>query len=333
MVITRTPFRISFFGGGTDYPVYYQKHGGMVLSTTIDKYCYLSVRHLPPLWDYRYRIRYTDREETKTIAEIKHPSARECLAFLGLHDHRIEVQHNSDLPAMGGLGASSSFTTGLLHALYALKGTHVSKEKLAQDAIHVEQKMIGENVGSQDQVAAAFGGLNTVSFRPTGEIDVAPLILSPEIKKALEDDLLLVYTGQTRFASEIAAEQIKNTAQKEKELSAMKAMVPEASKFLAKGNLEDFGKMLHETWLLKRGLSSQITNSAIDQMYDAARSRGALGGKLLGAGGGGFLLLFADKGRHSAIKERLASYPIIPFKFENSGSKVIYHLPSEEYEV
>ncbi len=326
MIITRTPFRISFFGGGTDYPAYFRKYGGAVLSTSINKYCYLSVRYLSPLWDYHYRVRYTDREETKLISEIKHPSARECLNYLDFHRDLVEIQHNSDLPALTGLGASSAFTVGLLHGLYALRGIPVNKKKLAREAIHVEQKLIGENVGSQDQVAAAVGGFNKIEFLSSDEINIIPVRIDEKRKADLQSHLLLAFTGQSRFASAVAAEQIQNTEKKHQELSTMGEMVNEGLNILASNqSLESFGKLLHESWLLKRSLSSQITNPVIDEMYEKARSAGAIGGKLLGAGGGGFLLIFARPELHSAIKEKLGSV-CIPFKFENTGSTVIYKL-------
>ncbi len=332
MVITKTPFRVSFFGGGTDYPAWSDVHGGVVLSTTINKYCYITCRYLPPFFDFNYKIRYNEQEYTKTIAEIKHPSVRECLAFTNMNE-RLEMQHNGDLPAMSGLGSSSAFTVGFLNALKTLQGVPISKMQLAMDAIHVEQNLIKENVGSQDQVAAAFGGFNKIEFGGPEKVRVTPVAVSPATIKTLGDHLMLFFTGFSRHASEIAAEQIKNTKTKEQELRTMGAMVPEAVKILQAGptRLHEFGKLLDESWKLKRGLSSQITNSHIDGMYAAARGAGALGGKLLGAGGGGFMLIFAEPKDQPRIKEKLGKFLHVPFRFENTGSQVIFKLDNETY--
>lgn len=339
MVITKTPFRVSFFGGGTDYPAWFEENGGAVLSTTINKYCYITCRHLPPFFDFNYRIRYSVQEHARTIEEIKHPSVRACLAFTKTNE-RIEMQHNSDLPAMSGLGSSSSFTVGFLNSLYALQGKSVSNMRLATDAIHVEQNIIKESVGSQDQVAAAFGGFNKIEFSPTASADraggsekirVSPVTATPETFKALEDRLMLFFTGLSRNASEIAAEQIKNTKVKKNELHAMGDMVPEALKILNAGpaRLHEFGKLLHESWELKRLLSSRITNSHIDGMYRTAREAGALGGKIIGAGGGGFMLLFAEPENQSKIREKLGEFLYVPFRFGNGGSQVIFRIDNE----
>lgn len=329
MVITKTPFRISFFGGGTDYPVWWEKNGGAVLSTTINKYSYITARYLPPFFDYRYRIRYNEQERTNEIHEIKHPSVRECLAFTKISGG-VEMQHNSDLPARSGLGSSSAFTVGFLHALYALQGKLVSKQQLASDAIHVEQNLIKENVGSQDQVAAACGGLNKIEFGGTQQIQVVPVSVSSETARALEEHCMLFFTGFARNASDVAGEQIKNTKDKEKELREMGGMVNDAINILNGGakNIAEFGKLLDESWKIKRGLSPLITNQHIDEMYSAARSAGALGGKLLGAGGGGFMLVFANPENQSAIRKRLGEFLYVPVKFERNGSQIIYYEPS-----
>jgi len=335
MVITKTPFRVSFFGGGTDYPTWVEEHGGIVLSTSINKYCYITCRYLPPFFDVNYKIRYNEYESVKTIDEIKHPSVRACLGFTNMSE-RLEMQHNSDLPAMSGLGSSSAFTVGFLNALYTLRGqSNISKMQLASDAIHVEQNLIKENVGSQDQVATAFGGFNKIEFASASggqeKIRVTPVVASPETILALEKHLMLFFTGYSRNASEIAAEQIQNTKAKESELSAMGAMVPQALQILAAGpgRLNDFGKLLDESWRLKRSLSSRITNSHIDDMYVAAREAGAIGGKIIGAGGGGFMLLFAAPKDQQRIKERLGKFLHVPFRFENEGSQVIFKIENE----
>ena len=333
MVITKTPLRISFFGGGTDYPTWVAEHGGAVLSTTINKHCYITCRPLPPFFDYRYRIRYAEQEFVKTIAEIKHPSVRECLLFTKMKDG-IEMQHNADLPAMSGLGSSSAFTVGFLHALYALQGTITSKTQLASDAIHVEQNLLKENVGSQDQVAAACGGFNKIEFSGYPQkIQVLPITASSTALATLENCCMLFFTGLSRNASEIAAEQISNIKAKERELTAMREMVDKAMDILNsdESRLPEFGKLLHEAWEIKRGLSARITNQHIDEMYRTAREAGALGGKLLGAGGGGFMLIFAEPEAQPRIRKKLGEFLHVPFRFERAGTQVIYYEPSERY--
>jgi len=319
------------FGGGTDYPVWYEENGGAVLSTTINKYCYISCRYLPPFFNYKYRIRYTLREETQSISQIKHPSVRECLKFLNI-DKGIEMVHTSDLPAQSGIGSSSSFTVGFLNALYALTGKMITKRQLASNAIQVEQNLIKENVGSQDQVAAAFGGFNRIDFGgEEEEIRVQPITISPEKIKLLQDHLMLFFTGFSRKASEIAGEQIKKTSSKKKELSAMKEMVEEAVNIL-NGNpdgIEDFGKLLHETWKIKRGLTHLISTSRIDEIYNRALGAGALGGKLCGAGGGGFMLFFVPLEKQAQLKEKLKELLYVPFRFETLGTQIIFNISQD----
>lgn len=326
MIITRTPFRISFFGGGTDYPVYYEKYGGTVLSTTINKYCYITCRYLPPFFKHKYLIRYSKRELPQTIDEIKHPSVRECLRFLGV-EKGIDLVHTGDIPAMSGIGSSSSFTVGMLNTLYALQGKMVTKRKLAFDAIHVEQNMIGEHVGSQDQVAAAFGGLNKIEFGGSEGVFVQPVTIEGQKLQYLQDCMLFYFTGFSRFSSDIAEDQIKKTPQKLKELNAMKEMVEEAIKIIAgrKEDLNDFGKLMHETWRIKKSLSSKISNSQIDNIYEAAIRAGALGGKICGAGGGGFILFFVPPENIEKVKKALKNLLIVPFRFESLGSHVIFY--------
>jgi len=326
MVITRTPFRISFFGGGTDYPAFYKEHGGSVLSTTINKYCYLTCRYLPPFFDHKYRIRYTKREETNTIEDISHPSVRECLKYAGIQDG-IELVHTSDIPAMPGIGSSSSFTVGFLNALYALQGKIVTKRKLAFDAVHVEQDLIKENVGSQDQTAASFGGLNKIEFGGNEGIFVRPMTI-PETKlRYLQNSLVFLFTGRLRISSEIAKEQIAVTSQQIKTLNQMKKMVDEAIEIL-NGPIDafnDFGKLLHESWMLKKGLTDKVSNSHIDEIYDSARRNGAIGGKLCGAGGGGFILLFVPPENQLKVMEALKNLLLVPFRFETLGTHVIFY--------
>ncbi len=333
MIISRTPFRISFFGGGTDYPAFYEQYGGAVLSTTINKYCYVICRYLPPFFDYNYRIRYTQREETKTIAEIQHPSVRECLKYVDLGDHGVEIQHNADLPAMSGLGSSSAFTVGLLNALFSLKGQITTKRQLALDAIKVEQEKIGENVGSQDQTAASFGGFNRIEFGGSRKVWVQPITLEQSKRDFLQQHFLLFFTGFPRNASDVAAEQIKKTGDNISELKAMMQMVDQAINIL-NGRLRDyfnFGRLLDEAWKLKRGLTSSISNSAIDEIYNAAIDAGALGGKLLGAGGGGFILFFVLPEFRQKVKNRLSKLLYVPFTFHDLGSQIVYYAPEDNY--
>ena len=325
MIISRTPFRISFFGGGTDYPIWYERNGGAVLSTTINKYCYISCRYLPPFFAYNYLIRYVLREETKTIAEIKHPSVKECLKFLNIN-RGIEMVHTADIPALSGIGSSSAFTVGFLNSLYALKGQMITKRQLASDAIHVEQDLIKENVGSQDQTAAAFGGFNKIDFGGKEKILVQPITINEEKLNLLQDHLMLFFTGYSRNASDIAAEQIKQTPSKDKELRVMREMVDEAINILngSPDDIYDFGRLLNETWQLKRSLTHLISNNQIDDIYEQALKAGAIGGKLCGAGGGGFILFFVPPEKQKNVKDSLKLLHV-PFRFENLGSQIIFH--------
>lgn len=328
MIISRTPFRISFFGGGTDYPVWYSENGGAVLAVTINKYCYISSRYLPPFFDHKNRIVWSMIELVKDGEEIKHPAVRETLAYMGITEG-VELHHDGDLPARAGLGSSSAFTVGLLHALYGMKGIMPTKMKLALDAIHVEQERIRENVGSQDQVMAAFGGFNRVSFAGTNDFRVSPIVLRPERLTMLQDHLMLFFTGFARTASDIAGEQIKVARQKHNELSEMQQMVDEAIRILCgDGSLSAFGKLLHESWLLKKSLTDRISTPLVDEIYGRARKSGSIGGKLLGAGGGGFLLLFVEGDNRPKVKKALADLLEVPFKFETYGSQIIFNEPS-----
>lgn len=327
MVITRTPFRISFFGGGSDYPAYYREHGGEVLNTTINQYCYITCRYLPPFFDYKYRIRYSKSELANSIDEIEHPAVRECLRFCGI-DRGVEIIHTSDIPAMSGIGSSSSFTVGLLQALYALKGQMVTKRQLAFDAIHVEQNIIRENVGSQDQTAAAFGGFNHIEFGGKNDgIFVQPVVMPTEKLNYLQEHLLFYFTGFSRHASVIASEQIRNTPHKLRELRRMREMVGEAMNIL-RGPVhryDEFGRLMHESWMLKKGLTQLVSTSAIDAIYDVAISAGALGGKLCGAGGGGFFLFYVPPERQPRVKESLRQLLRVPFRFENLASHIVFY--------
>ena len=328
MIISKTPFRISFFGGGTDYPVWFNEHGGSVLGSTIDKYCYISCRYLPPFFDHSYRIVYSKSEHAKDVSDIEHPSVKECIRFAEL-DEGLEIHHDADLPARSGLGSSSSFTVGLLHCLGALSGRIYTKMELATDAIHVEQEMIGENVGSQDQTHAALGGLNHIEFHGNNSIDASPVTISSNMRMALNDHLLLFFTNIPRFASEIAEEQIRNSLARESELKEMHGMVNEAMKILNNRveSIDDFGLLLNESWKLKRSLSTRITNDDIDAWYDSGLQAGASGGKLLGAGAGGCMLFFCEPDRHQHVIGSLSSLLHIPFRFENEGSQLILNEP------
>ncbi len=332
MIITRTPLRISFFGGGTDYPLWYKENGGAVLSTTINKYCYINCRYLPPFFDHKYRIRYVEREETQDISQIKHPSVRECLKFINI-EHGIEMVHSSDIPARSGVGSSSAFTVGFLHALNALKGRMVTKRQLARDAINVEHNLIKENVGAQDQVAVTFGGLNKIEFGGEDEFYVHPITIPKEKIELLQSYLMLFFTGFSRNASDIAGEQIKKTPALKSQLQSMQGMVDKAVDILNDNScdIRDFGKLLHESWQIKRSLTQMISTSQIDAIYETARRAGALGGKLLGAGGGGFILMFAEPQVQPKIKEKLSKILYVPFSFEKLGSQVIMYSTQDFY--
>ena len=329
MIITRTPFRISFFGGGTDYPTWYQRHGGVVLATTIDKYCYISCRYLPPFFEHKYRIVYSKIENVQNFSEIQHPAVK---AVLGVYDCRdgLEIHHDGDLPARAGLGSSSSFTVGLINAVMALRGKYVSKDVLASQAIHVEQKVIQENVGSQDQISAAFGGLNRIEFHRDGSFEVSPIVLPEDRLTVLQSHLMLFFTGLSRTASEVARFTVENMGKREKELRLMQEMVDQSVSVLQDSTvpIEEFGQLLHQGWMYKRQLSDKVSTTDIDTIYESARSAGAIGGKLLGAGGGGFFLLFVRPEHQKDVREKLSHLIRVPFRFENSGSRVVLYQPS-----
>ena len=331
MIISRTPFRISFFGGGTDYPAWYREHGGAVLAATIDKYCYLSCRYLPPFFEHRTRLVYARIENCKTNADIDHPSVRQVLSYLKI-DRGLEIHHDGDLPARSGMGSSSSFTVGLLHALHALRGSMPSKEQLARESIHVEQDLLQEVVGSQDQVLAAYGGLRHISFPPQGDILVRPLTIGQDRIAELNAHLMLFYTGVKRTASDIAQTYNAWSDSRQRQLHVMSGFVAEGLSVLnSRQDLTAFGKLLHEAWNVKRSLSTRVSNSYVDGLYEAALGGGALGGKLTGAGGGGFLLLFVPPPCQAAVKDKLAKLIHVPFKFEFSGSQIIFCQPGEDY--
>jgi D-glycero-alpha-D-manno-heptose-7-phosphate kinase len=329
MIITKTPFRISFFGGGTDYPGWYREHGGSVLSTSIDKYCYITCRRLPPFFEHKHRIVYSKIENVKSVDEIVHPAVRNILQWMDVTEG-LEIHHDGDLPARSGLGSSSSFTVGLIHAIKALRGQYTSKKDLARDAIYLEQEVIKENVGSQDQASAAYGGFNRIDFLTSGDLAYSPVIVKKERQNALESHMMLFFTGMTRIASEVAKAQIDNISNKYAQLKHMHAMVDEGLSILGNENtsLDEFGKLLDQAWHYKRSLSERVSNSAIDDIYTAAIKAGALGGKILGAGGGGFLLIFARPEDQPKVREALHGLIHVPFKFEGGGSNVVLYQPN-----
>ncbi len=332
MIITRTPLRISFFGGGTDYPAWYRVHGGAVLSTSIDKYLYINCRYRPPFFEHKSRIVWSQIEDVKHHEDIKHPAVRGVLQYLNVDDG-VEIHYDADLPARTGLGSSSAFTVGLLHALRALKGTLVTKRDLAATAIHIEQNIVEENVGSQDQIVAAYGGFNRIEFFGDNNFRVTPVTVNRARLNELRSHLMLIFTGFSRTASEIAVEQIKETSKREQELHAMRDMVDRAIEILhSHESLHAFGELLNESWQLKRSLSSKITTPAIDELYKRACSAGAIGGKILGAGGGGFFLLFAPPERQPKIRETLQGLLEVPFEFENTGSHIAFYNPGHHHE-
>ncbi len=331
MVISRTPYRISFFGGGTDYPAWYRQHGGCVLAATIDKYCYLTCRYLPPFFEHRIRVVYSKIESVQTAEEITHPSVRETLRYLKL-DRGLEIHHDGDLPGRSGMGSSSAFTVGLLHALYALQGRMMGKEQLATESIHIEQDILKETVGSQDQVCAAYGGVNHINFHTNGDVSVRPLTVPEERLRELNSHLMLFYTGIKRTASDVASTYVNNLDARMAQLKRLKSFVDQSLQILSgPGDLAEFGKLLHEAWEAKRSMSNKISNQSVDELYAQARLAGALGGKLLGAGGGGFLLLFAPPECHDGLREKLGKLIHVPFEFEYSGSQVIFFDREEDY--
>jgi D-glycero-alpha-D-manno-heptose-7-phosphate kinase len=331
MIISRTPFRVSFFGGGTDYPKWFEEHKGAVLATSINKYCYITCRYLPPFFEYKSRILYSKTEHVQSVDEINHPAVREVLRYLKI-DRGVEIHHDGDLPARTGLGSSSSFTVGLLNSLYALKGQMISHEQLAKEAIRIEQEMCQENVGCQDQMLAAHGGLNYIEFGGREHLRVTRVTIPQQRVSDLESHLMLYFTGFSRTASEIASHQIQNIPKKEKELERMHSMVTHALDLLNTGELFKFGQLLDESWRIKRELSAKISTPHIDEIYETAQANGAIGGKLLGAGGGGFVLLFAPPEKQKKIKEKLRNLLLVPFRFENSGSQIIFYQPNGDFE-
>ena len=329
MIISKTPFRISFFGGGTDYPEWYHENGGSVLATTIDKYCYISCRHLPPFFEHKHRIVYSKIESVKTTEEIQHPVVRAVLSNLSITDG-LEIHHDADLPARSGLGSSSSFTVGLINVLNALKGLQISKQDLAKQATYIEQEVLKETVGSQDQVLAAFGGFNRIDFHPDDSFNISPVIINKDLVGQLQSHMLLFFTGLSRFSSDIARDKVSNFTNRFQELTQIKEMVDEGMSILQNPStpIMDLGKLMHESWKLKRSLSVKVSTPKIDEIYEAGIKAGATGGKILGAGGGGFILFFAEPKNHKKIRERLKSLVHVAFHFDDVGSKIVVYEPN-----
>ncbi len=327
MIISRTPFRISFFGGGTDYPAWCEAHEGAVLSTTFDKYCYITCRKLPPFFDHRFRIAYSKVENVVDIEAIEHPAVRAVLKELAVSDG-LEIHCDADLPARSGLGSSSTFVVGMLNAIKALNGERVANSWLAREAIRIEQEVLAETVGYQDQAAAAHGGLNVYRFRSGASIAIEPVVMAPSRKQEFNDHLMLFFTGFSRIASEIAKEQVANVAAKTDELLRIRGMVDEALDILTSDrDIRQIGELLNNAWRLKRTLSRSVSNDSIDDLYRRARAAGAMGGKILGAGGGGFMLLFVERDKQPAVRAALRDLIYVPFQFENTGSQIIYYQP------
>lgn len=328
MIITQTPFRMSFFGGGTDMKDFFEKYGGSVLSTTFDKYCYVNVRHLPRFFDYSTELSYSKMERVTNVDEIQHPAIRNAMKMLDMHE--IRLTYEADLPARSGLGTSSSFAVGMLNAFYALKGKYADKKKLADEAIYLERTLCKEAGGWQDQIAASFGGFNRINFGPDG-YEVLPLIISPSRKKELNDNLMMFFTGFTRFSSEVQKANALGKDKKIAQLKEMLALVDEAEKVLTdkEQDLDDFGRLLDHTWKLKRQTGSAVSTDSIDILYQKGINAGALGGKLLGAGGGGFLVFYVQPEFRTAVRNAMKDLLYIPFEFEDGGTRVIHYTPED----
>lgn len=326
MIYTKTPFRMSFFGGGTDYQPFFMEHGGSVISTTFNKYCYVSVRHLPRFFEHRNQLTYSRIEKTVTVDELEHPMVRNAMKMENMNE--LSIGYDADLPARSGLGSSSSFAVGLLNAFHALKGQYADKRQLAEEAIYLERELCAESGGWQDQIAAAYGGMNRINFNADG-FEVNPIIIRPERKKQLNDSLLMFFTGFSRLSSEIAKEQVRATKDKTAELKEMLSLVDDGERILTDrhGDLNEFGRLLDYTWKLKRGLTNKVSTDTLDRIYENAIQNGAVGGKLLGAGGGGFFVFYVPQDRQSDVKNALNDLLYIPFQFEDSGSRVLYYQP------
>ena len=331
MIISQTPFRMSFLGGGTDYPPFFKEHGGSVISTTFNKYCYVSIRHIPRFFVHRNQVTYSRIERTRSVVEIEHPMVRNALLHLEMKD--LSINYDADLPARSGLGSSSSFSVGLLNALHALRGEYINKYALAKEAIYIERTLCRESGGWQDQIATAYGGLNRIDFAGDSFM-VRPILISRPRKEQLDNNLMLFFTGFSRLSSEIAAEQVKHIKDKTAELKEMLQLVDEGERILtgAGCNLDEFGRLLHHTWQIKRGITGKISTNTLDEIYAKALKNGALGGKLLGAGGGGFFLFYVHQQDQSRLKNALSQLLHVPFAFEDNGSEILYYQPENSEE-
>lgn len=330
MIITKTPFRMSFFGGGTDMESFFTENGGAVLSTTFDKYCYVNVRHLPRFFDYSTELSYAKIERVTDVNDIQHPAIREAMKMLDMHE--IRLTYEADLPARSGLGTSSSFAVGMINAFYALKGKYADKKKLADAAIYLERELCKEAGGWQDQIAASYGGFNRINFNSDG-YEVLPLIINPERKRQLNNNIMMFFTGFTRFSSDVQKANASNKADKVNQLKEMLALVDEAEKVLVdkQSDLDEFGRLLDHTWRIKRKTGNTVSTNSIDELYDKGLKAGALGGKLLGAGGGGFLVFYVEPDKQEKVKKAMEDLLYIPFEFEDGGTRVIHYSP-ETYE-
>lgn len=329
MVITKTPFRMSFFGGGTDMEHFFKEHGGAVLSTTFDKYCYVNVRHLPRFFEYSTELSYSRTERVTDIEDIEHPAIRNAMKMLDMHE--IRLTYEADLPARSGLGTSSSFAVGMLNAFYALKGKFADKKRLADETIYLERVLCNEAGGWQDQIAASYGGLNRINFNKDGTYDVFPIIIHPDRKKRLNDNLLMFFTGFTRLSSEMQKKNEVGYAEHVEQLKLMLGLVDDAEKILVDENedLDDFGRLLDKTWRLKRQTGGAITTDSIDGLYERGIKAGALGGKLLGAGGGGFLVFYVQPDKKAEVINTMRDLLYVPFQFEDGGTRVIHYTPED----
>lgn len=330
MIITKTPFRMSFFGGGTDMESFFREHGGAVLSTTFDKYCYVNVRHLPRFFEFSTELSYSQIERVSDVEDIRHPAIRNAMKMLDMHE--IRLTYEADLPARSGLGTSSSFAVGMLSAFYALKGKYVDKKRLADEAIYLERVLCQETGGWQDQIAASYGGFNRINFSADG-YEVLPVIISPERKKQLNDNLMLFFTGFTRFSAEVQKLNGERTPDRVARLKEMSALVNDAEMVLTNkhADLDNFGRLLDHTWRLKRQTGSAISTDSIDMLYENAMKAGALGGKLLGAGGGGFFVFYVPQESQESVKQAMKGLLHVPFAFENGGTRVVHYTPESYF--
>lgn len=330
MIITKTPFRMSFFGGGTDMKEFFEENGGAVLSTTFDKYCYVNVRHLPPFFDYSTELSYSKTERVTNLADIQHPLIRNAMEMLDMYE--IRLTYEADLPARSGLGTSSSFAVGMLNAFYALKGKYVGKKRLSDEAIYLERVLCQEAGGWQDQIAAAYGGFNRINFKED-TYEVLPIIISPERKKQLNKNIMMFFTGFTRFSSDVQKANGLNKKDKIAQLKEMYSLVDDAEKILTDRNqsLDEFGRLLDHTWKLKRQTGAAVSTDSIDGLYAKGVEAGAIGGKLLGAGGGGFLVFYVEPDKQKSVQSAMKDLMHIPFEFEDGGTRVIHYTP-ETYE-